>query len=230
VSFKWLSIEVSYNGDVRNLTPERPLKMRITTRIMVGAGAAALLAAGAPAVANAATPPVPGTVPGTVVSVIPSSHSSFDTWGPYSSSDGKAKAQGKVVVQKESHRQWYWKTEYKVFKVCKWYKGDRKCHWVKKPYKKHVWKWVHQYNYTVSSTLKNYKWWGDPRYRCAWETFRIVNFNGSTSYKSFKNCGKSTASYSFSGTNAKDIDVKVGRGTSSEPKGYRSGWQSVYSA
>jgi hypothetical protein len=206
--------------------------MRITTRIMVGAGAAALIAVGAPVAANAtvATPPVPGTVPGTVVSVIPHSPVSFDTWGPYSSSDGKAKAWGKVSVQKKSHKQWYWKTEYKVVKVCKWHDGEKKCRWVKKPYKKHAWKWVHEYNYTVSSTLKNSKWWGDPRYRCAWETFKVVNFNGSTSFKSFKNCGKSTASYSFSGTNVKEIDVRVSRGSFGSPKGYWSSWKSVYSA
>ncbi|MFC7639855.1 hypothetical protein ACFQX6_01435 [Streptosporangium lutulentum] len=158
------------------------------------------------------------------------SSSSYDTWGSYFSSDGKARAQGKVIVKKTSQKQWYWKTEYKVVKECKWHKGDKKCHWVKKPYKKHVWKWVHEYNYTVSSTLKNSKWWGDPRYRCAWETFRVVNFNGSSSYKSFKNCGKSTASYSFSGKNAKDIYVKVSRGSYGEPKGYHGSWKSIYSA
>ena len=57
-----------------------------------------------------------------------------------------------------------------------------------------------------------------------------MNFNGSTSFKSFKNCGKSTASYSFSGTNVKEIDVRVSRGSFGSPKGYWSSWKSVYSA
>jgi hypothetical protein len=203
--------------------------MRFATRIMVGAGAVALLAAAAPAADTAATAP---TSPEVLIQATTNTATApyfFDSWGPYFSGNGKAKAQGKVVVEKKSQKQWYWKRDFKVVKECKRHNGETKCRWVKKPYKKHVWKWVHEYHYTVASTLTNYKWSTSPRFRCAWETFRVVNFDGSSYLKSFKNCGKFPASYSFNGKNAEDIYVKVSRGDHGGPKGYSGSWKSVYS-
>lgn len=199
--------------------------MRFVSQILVGAAAATLLAMGAPVAANAAT----ATPVQTATTVTATAPYFFDTWGPYFSGDGKAEARGKVTVEKKSHRQWYWKKYFKVVKKCAWHHGQKKCAWVKQPYKKHVWKWVHEYHYTVNSQLTTHKWWGNPKHRCAWETFKVVSFDGSTSFKSFYNCHKSPKFFSFQGKNAQDIFVKVSRGNQSHANGYHSGWKSVYS-
>ncbi|MGC5016688.1 hypothetical protein ACLQ2R_38490 [Streptosporangium sp. DT93] len=195
--------------------------MRFVTRIMLGAGAATLLATGAPAMANAET-----AVP--VQTVTATTPYFADTWGPYTSGDERAEAEGKVTVEKKAAKHWYWKKYSKVVKKCTWHHGKKKCDWVKKWYKKHVWKWTHEYHYTVDSTLTNHKWWGKSRHSCAWETFKVVGFDGSTDFTSFKNCSKKPAHYSFDGKNAEHIYVKVSRGHHGHPNGYQSGWKPVY--
>ncbi|WP_189237121.1 hypothetical protein [Planomonospora parontospora] len=200
--------------------------MRFATRILVGAGAATLLAVGAPVAANAATPiENAATGPGGVSA----SPYFSDHWGPYASANHKAVAQGKVTVTKESKKQGYWKKYPKVVKKCVWKNGKKKCFWTKTWSKKWVWKWVHEYDYTVHGKLTNHKWWGNPKYRCSWATFKVEGFDGSTSFKSFKNCGKPAKFYSFSGEGAQEISVKVSRGNHFGPKGYFSGWENVYS-
>ncbi|GIH93682.1 hypothetical protein ACFFMN_21315 [Planobispora siamensis] len=196
--------------------------MRFVTRILAGAGVAALLAIGAPVAANAATAPAATTSTATD----PYFH---DSWGPYFSSNHKSEAEGEVTVHKKSYKQWYWKKYYKVVKKCWWKDGKKHCKWVKTWHKKKVWKWAHEYPFTVDSKLTNHKWWGKHRFSCAWETFKVVNFDDSVYYKSFKNCDKHSKYYSFSGKDAKSISVQVSRGNHHEPKGYFGGWQHVYS-
>ncbi|MBG0817649.1 hypothetical protein [Planomonospora sp. ID82291] len=202
--------------------------MRFATRILVGTGAAALLALGAPVAAsadpieNAATGP--GGAGGHSASPYFSGH-----WGPYASANHKAVAAGKVTVTKESKKQGYWKKYPKVVKKCWWKDGHKKCAWIKTWHKKWVGKWVHEYDYTVHGKLTNHKWWGHPKYRCSWATFKVHGFDGSTSFKSFKNCGKPAKFYSFSGEGAQEISVKVSRGDHGGPRGYFGGWESVYS-
>ncbi|GAA3138824.1 hypothetical protein GCM10010466_32320 [Planomonospora alba] len=199
--------------------------MRIATRILVGAGAATLLAVGAPVAASASAAEPVNTH---TTSPAGASSSSFDHWGPYFSGDHKAKASGTVKVHKKSEKKGYWKKYPVTVKKCWWKDGKKKCSWIKTWKKKWVWKWEHTYHYTVNSKLTNYKWWGDPKYRCAWETFRIVGFDGSVSFESARNCGKGTEYHSFSGENAEAIYVKVGRGNHHGPKGY-AGWHEIYS-
>lgn len=199
--------------------------MRFASRILLGAGVAALLTTATPAMASAAT-----VTPVQTVATTTSADPYFaDSWGPYYSGDKKAEAEGKVAVEKKSEKHWYWKKYSKIVKKCTWYKGEKKCKWVKQWFKKRAWKWETEYHYTVASKLTNHKWWSKPKHFCAWETFKVVGFDGSTTFKSFKNCSKKPGFYSFSGTDAEHIYVKVSRGNHGHPNGYQSGWESVYS-
>ncbi|GIH73784.1 hypothetical protein [Planobispora longispora] len=201
--------------------------MRFVTRFLVGAGVATLLAMGAPVAANASTATPATPVQATSTATTPVVF--HDTWGPYSSSNHKAEAKGEVTVHKKSYKQWYWKKYSKWVKKCKWVNGHKKCKWVKIVVKKKVWKWVHEYPFTVDSKLINHKWWGKWKFHCAWETFKIVKFDNSTHFVSFKNCTQHAKFYTFHGKDAKAIYVQVSRGNPHGPKGYFGGWQSVYS-
>ncbi|MBB5077630.1 hypothetical protein [Nonomuraea endophytica] len=194
--------------------------MRFVSRILIGAAAATMVAVAAPAVASAAT----ATAPATSSTASPY----FDAdWGPYFSSDHKSKAEGHVSVDKKAYKFWYWKTFHVKKQVCwKDKHGNKHCKWVVEKVKKKVWKWKHDYFYTVDSTLTNTKWWGGKK--CAWETFKVVGMDGSTSFKNFRNCTKNPKHYSFSGKNAAHIYVDVSRGGFFGPKSHHSGWQPVY--
>ncbi|WP_431900118.1 hypothetical protein [Nonomuraea sp. bgisy101] len=195
--------------------------MRFVSRILTGAVIAIAVAVGAPVAAGAATTAT-ATATGTGTGT---------GWGAYHSSDHRAEASGHVSVTKKSYKVWHWETFYKKVLVCwKDKHGNKHCVWKKKPFKKKVWTWKHDYFYSVDSTLTNHKWWGKQKYVCAWETFKVVNFDGSTYFKSFKNCGKHDADYSFGGKNAKHIYVDVSRGAHGGPSGFHSGWQDVYHA
>ncbi|MEU8249247.1 hypothetical protein [Nonomuraea sp. NPDC048916] len=202
--------------------------MRLVSRILIGAAAAAsMVAVGAPVAANAATTSAANATTATA----PTSSPYFeDDWGPYFSSDHKAKAEGHVTVDKQAYKHWYWKTYVVKHKVCKAGKsGDKKvCKVVFKKHKKRAWVWKHRYVFTVDSTLYNNKWWGNKK--CAWETFKVVNHDGHAYFKSFRNCEKFPAHYSFSGKDAAHIYVDVSRGHFGGPSGHHSGWKDVYHA
>lgn len=196
--------------------------MRFITRILVGVAAAgALLAGGLTGTASAATP------------------GGFqDAWGVYSSADGKAEAAGKVVVKKKAHKKGYWKKYPKTYEKCWWVKKKKHGKWVKtkvcktvtKWEKKWVWKWVYTYDYSVYGKLVNKKSWGPKKYQCAWATFKVQEFDGDTYFKSFNKCHKGAKGFAFEGKDAKHIWVQVARGDFHKPKGFHSGWESVYHA
>ncbi|MEV0595407.1 hypothetical protein [Nonomuraea cavernae] len=199
--------------------------MRLVSRILIGvAAAASMVALGAPVAANAAT------TSATSATTATSSSYYEDDWGPYFSSDHEARARGHVSVDKQPYKHWYWKTHVVKHKVCKDGKSGHKkvCKVVYKKHKKHAWVWKHRYVFTVDSTLRNHKWWGGKK--CAWETFKVVGHDGHTYFKSFRNCEKFPAHYSFSGKDAAHIYVKVSRGHFGGPTGYHSGWKDVYHA
>ncbi|MEV0623803.1 hypothetical protein AB0I81_61530 [Nonomuraea sp. NPDC050404] len=186
--------------------------MRFVSRILLGVTAAALVAIGAPVAANASV-----------------TSAASAAWGPYFSGDHKARAHGHVSVDKKPFKHWYWKTEIvKVEKCRKDHKGDRHCKVVLEKVKKKVWEWRFDHFYTVHSTLANHKWWG--KKKCAWETFKVVNHDGSAYFKSFRNCGKHARHFAFHGKNAAHIYVNVSRGDRFRPTGHHSGWQDVYHA
>ncbi|WP_327085223.1 hypothetical protein OIE66_22995 [Nonomuraea sp. NBC_01738] len=190
--------------------------MRFVARILIGVTAAALTAVVAgPAVASAST-----------AAGATSPHYSAD-WGPYYSTNHQSTAEGHVTVEKQPYKFWYWKTFFVKKKICwKDKQGNTHCKWVTKKIKKKVWMWKYDYFYTVDSKLTNDKWWGGKK--CAWETFKVVDHKGFTSFKSFKNCTKYPQHYSFSGKNAAHIYVDVSRGNFYGPKSHHSGWQAVY--
>ncbi|MEU8356453.1 hypothetical protein AB0C27_10635 [Nonomuraea sp. NPDC048882] len=191
--------------------------MKFVSRILLGFTAAAVVAIGAPVAANAS-----------VTSATPAA-SSYDGWGPYFSADHKAKAYGHVSVDRKRFKHWYWKTDVVKKRECrKDHKGHRHCRWVEKTFKKKVWEWRFDHFYTVHSTLQNYKWWG--RNKCAWETFKVVNHDGSSYFRTFSQCGKHRGHFSFHGKNAAHIYVNVSRGGHHRPTGHYSGWKDVYHA
>ncbi|WP_336205105.1 hypothetical protein [Nonomuraea sp. LPB2021202275-12-8] len=193
--------------------------MRFAARILIGVAAATTVAIAAPVAANAS-----------VTSATSATPASYEAgWGSYYSSDHKAKAKGHVEVEEKKYKHWYWKTFWVKKKVCKYDEdGDKHCKWIPKKFKKHVWVWKTEHFYSVDSKLTNYKWWG--KNNCAWETFKIVNHDGSTYFKKFKNCHKFPKHYSFSGKDAAHIYVNVSRGKHFGPTGWYSGWQDVYHA
>ncbi|MFG1966507.1 hypothetical protein [Nonomuraea sp. NPDC049028] len=197
--------------------------MRFVSRILIGVAATTVVAIGAPAAATATT--VTTATPATT------SSSFYDaSWGPYFSSDHKAKAEGHVSVDKKRFKFWHWKTFFVKTKVCTFDKKTHKkhCEFVVKKIKKRVWEWRFSYFFTVDSTLTNYKWWGHNK--CAWETFKVVGSDGHASFKSFSTCGRHPAEFSFSGKDAAHIFVDVSRGNRHGPTGFHSGWQDVYHA
>jgi len=196
--------------------------MRFAARILIGIAAATTVAIAAPAAAGASVTTAPtGTT---------SASSSYEAdWGPYYSADHKAEAEGRVSVEQKKFKHWYWKTFWVKKKVCEHDEhGDKTCEWISKKVKKHVWEWKYTHFYTVHSKLSTDKWWG--RNKCAWETFKIVNHDGSSYFKKFKNCHKHPKHYAFSGKDAAHIYVNVSRGNRWTPKGWHSGWQDVYHA
>jgi hypothetical protein len=195
--------------------------MRFAARALIGAAAATALVALPAATANAATATAAAPAAAGASATTPF----HAEWGPFYTADDKGYAEGTVHVEKKSYKKWYWKYYTKPVKKCWWKHGEKKCTWVKKTFKKKVWKWAHDYHYTVDSTLYNTK---HHPYTCTWETFKIVNFHGHTAYKSYKNCYEHPAEYSFWGKNAKEIYVQVSRGDSNEPKGEHSAWEQIY--
>ena len=194
--------------------------MRFATRILIGVAAATSVAIAAPAAAGATTT--------TTATTAASATSSYDSWGAYDSSDGKASAKGSVVFHQKKYKDWYWKTFWVKKKVC-WEKdGDKKCKWVPKKVKKHVFEWKHVDTYTVHGNLFNKKWWG--KNDCAWATFKIVEHDGSTHFERYDNCHKFPKHFSFSGKDAEHITVKLSRGNEWSPKGWHSDWEDVYHA
>jgi hypothetical protein len=186
--------------------------MRFVTRVVAGIGSAALLAVAAPvASAQAAEAAAAPTA-----------------WGPYASSDGKAQASGTVTVTEKVKRVGYWKRWWTWEKKCSWRDGDRVCKKVKVWHKKWAHKRVRFEVFTVDSTLVSHKSHAR-KFRCAWETFRVVKKNGDRVLRSAKACGGS-AKLSFTVVNADKIWVDVSRGTFIEPKGKHSGWQAVHPA
>ncbi|GAA3547524.1 hypothetical protein GCM10022419_029720 [Nonomuraea rosea] len=192
--------------------------MHFAARVILGVTAATMVAVAAPVAADAtATPATSATT----------SHKTF--WGPYHSSDHKAAASGSVTVDQKRSKHWTWKWALVKKWVCKKdRKGDRHCKWVVKKVKKWTWEWRTDHFHTVHSTLTNDKWWG--KRKCAWETFKVVNKDGSAFFKSFANCSKRPKDFSLSGKNAAHIYVDVSRGDRHRPTGYHSGWKDVYVA
>ncbi|MFG3439511.1 hypothetical protein ACGF0J_19905 [Nonomuraea sp. NPDC047897] len=191
--------------------------MRIVSRILIGAAAATAVAVGAPVAAQAATST--GAQSG--------AQSGFEAdWGPYFSGDHRAKATGHVSVEKKPYKHWYWKTVVVKKKVCK--PGQKHCKIVIKKTKKRAWVWKHRDVFTVHSTLSSKKWWGGKK--CAWETFKVVEHDGDTYFRKFRNCTKFPAEFSFSGKDAAHILVKVSRGHFGGPTGQHSDWKDVYHA
>lgn len=190
--------------------------MRLVSRILIGVTAATMMSVAAPVAANAATAPASSAT-----------HYYQAGWGPYSSPSGKSKAEGQVTVDKKVVKVKVFVKKWKRVLVCKKDKhGKLICKKVWRLVKVPVWKTETHYPFKVDSTLHNYKWWG--KYGCAWETFKVVGFDGSTYYKSFRNCGKHPKSYSFTGKNAKHIFVDVSRGNPWRPKNDHSGYKDVY--
>ncbi|MFI7441753.1 hypothetical protein [Nonomuraea indica] len=190
--------------------------MRIVSRILIGAAAATAVAVGAPVAAHAATPA--------------GAQSAYEAdWGPYFSTDHRAKATGHVSVEKKPYKHWYWKTVVVKKRVCKPGKsGPAHCKIVITKTKKRAWVWKHHDVFTVHSKLFTDKWWGGRK--CAWETFKVVEHDGDTYVRKFRNCKKSPAEFSFSGKDAAHILVDVSRGHFGGPTGRHSGWKDVYHA
>ncbi|MFG1702140.1 hypothetical protein ACFLIM_03005 [Nonomuraea sp. M3C6] len=72
--------------------------MRFVSRILIGVAAATVVAIGAPVAANATATSAPSTT-----------HFYDADWGPYFSSDHKAKASGHVTVDQKRFKHWFWK-------------------------------------------------------------------------------------------------------------------------
>lgn len=193
--------------------------MRLVSRFLIGVTAATAVAVAAPVAASATTAPVTSATSA-------STHYYDSDWGPYYSANGKAKAAGHVTVDKEVVKVKVWVKKWKKVLVCKKVKGETVCKKAWRLVKVPVWKTQTHYPYKVHSTLYNAKWWS--KYGCAWETFKIVGFDGSTSYKSFRNCTKHPKSFSFTGKDAKHIFVNVSRGNPHGPKNHHSGYKDVY--
>ncbi|GIH23776.1 hypothetical protein Aph01nite_20860 [Acrocarpospora phusangensis] len=186
--------------------------MRMAVRVIAGIGSAAMFAVAAP-VASAQAAELTGAP---------------TTWGPYASSDGKAKASGTVTVAKKEKKVRYWKRWWTWERKCSWHEGDRVCKKVKVWHKKRAFKTVRYEVFTVDSTLVNYRVHAR-KFRCAWETFKVVKKDGDTDFRSAKACGGS-AKLSFTVVNADKIWVDVSRGNFHAPKGKHSGWKAVHPA
>ncbi|HEX4816778.1 MAG TPA: hypothetical protein VFV66_28895 [Nonomuraea sp.] len=194
--------------------------MRFVSRILLGVTAATVVAVAAPVAAGAAS-----------ATSATSATSSYDAaWGPYFSADHKAEASGHVSVEKKKDKHWYhtWVPVKKKLQCWTDKKGHKHCKWMVVKVKKHVWEWRYFDAFTVHSVLSNDKWWG--RNRCAWENFKIVYENGSTQFKSFRNCAKHKKEFTFHGKDAAHIYVDVSRGNRFGPTGRHSGWKDVYHA
>jgi hypothetical protein len=212
--------DVLLRGSQHTLHPEEPT-VRFVKRILIGFGAASALAIAAPAAATAATPANASATTYTV----------YDAdWGPYYSDDHKAKASGHVTVDKKKFKKWFWDKKWVTVTKCWKHEGKTFCKKDKKLKKVWTWKWDYKYSFKVDSTLKNHKWWGYGKFRCAWETFKVTKYNGFTYHKSFYNCKKHPADFSFFGKDAKLIEVQVSRGNKHHPKGHFGPWHTIYSA
>ncbi|MCG5217466.1 hypothetical protein [Streptosporangium sp. KLBMP 9127] len=196
--------------------------MRFATRILLGVAAATALAVAAPVAASADT-----TVSASAQALTDPTTTS---WGSYYSADHRAKANGEVSVEEKRHKKWYTKKYVKWEKKCWWKNGKKICKPVRKTHTVRKFKWVETDHFTVDSTLYNKKAWGSSRSRCSWETFKVVKFDGSVDFESFKNCQRRPVDHSFSGTDAERIQVQVSRGNSHRPTSRFGGWNTIYSA
>jgi hypothetical protein len=198
--------------------------MRVTTRILAGVGAAAALTAvSLPATANAAT-----GAPATTVVTAP--HIIVTPWGPYSSTDHRARAAGKVFVTDKVVKVPSWKRWWTWEKKCKFVDGHRFCKPVKVWHKKRVWKFEHHKQFTVQSTLWNFRSsnWHHKRLNCAWETFKVVSSNGRTFTRTYRNCSSHPETFTFKVHDVDRISVNVARGDHHRPFYAFSGWRPVY--
>jgi hypothetical protein len=190
--------------------------MRLFARIIAGLSLGAVVAVGLPAAANASTAP---TAASTATMPVTTS------WGPVFSSDHRAKAQGTVTVDQKVKKIVFWK---------KWWTWDNMHH--KVWHKKKIVKFVKIDVVTVKSTLWNFakhfgkfgKFHRFHRFRCAWETFKIVDKWGHVSFRSFYNCGKDPADFSFTKVDVAKVFVDVSRGNARHPQGRHSGFQLIY--
>jgi len=150
-------------------------------------------------------------------------------WGPIFSSDHRSKAQGTVTVEHKTKTVVFWK---------KWWTWDHKAH-KKVWHAKKIVKIIKFDVVTVKSTLWNFakhsgkwnkwnKWNKFHHFRCAWETFKIADKWGHVSFRSFYNCGKNGADFSFAKVDAAKVWVDVSRGNSRHPQGKHSGFVQIY--
>jgi len=192
--------------------------MRFVTRTLAGLGTAAVLAAGIAATA----------APANAATAAPAKPATTKTWGAYFSADGKAKAVGAYQVDFQKVKVGHWKTWYTWHKKCWTHDGKKFCKPVKKQHKKWVWKWETVKNYTVHSTLWNFKWqpakW---KHRCAWETFKVRHTDGKVTFHGFSNCHKGPRNFTFHAKNVDRIWVDVARGDHIRPLARHSGWRPV---
>ncbi|WP_084958543.1 hypothetical protein [Thermoactinospora rubra] len=193
--------------------------MRLVSRILIGATAATMVAVAAPGAATAAP----------ASTQTPPAHFHEADWGPYFSTNYKSKAFGHVTVDKQTVKVKVFKKKWKKVLACKKKDGKLVCKKVWRLVKVPVWIDKTVYPFKVDSTLANYKWWGK-RQPCAWETFKVVGFDGKTSYTSFRNCSKHPKHFSFTGKDAAHIFVNVSRGDFHKPRSHFSGWKDVYHA
>lgn len=196
--------------------------MRSINRILIGVGAASLLAVVAPTAAQAA-------VPAAATAQTAARPVYVAEWGPFFSFGNRAEARGRVAVEERKHRDWYWEREVVWEKRCHPHKGKRHCKPVKKVIKVKKWRWERTNHFTVTGTLKNHSQWRDRKHGCAWATFKVTRFDGDVSFETFRNCGKRPDSYRFDGRDAKLIQVKVTKGGKHRPH-HHGTWQTVYAA
>ncbi|SDR14040.1 hypothetical protein [Thermostaphylospora chromogena] len=198
--------------------------MRSVNRILIGVGAASLLAVAAPTAAQAAVPAAAETTAQTAVRPVYSAE-----WGPFFSFGRRAEARGRVEVEERKRRDWYWDREVVWEKKCHRRKGVRHCKPVKKVVKVKKWRWERTNRFTVTGVLENRSQWRDRKHGCAWATFKVTRFDGDVSYETFRNCGKRPDRYRFGGRDAKLIQVKVTKGGRHHPH-HQGTWQTVYAA
>ncbi|MEV5414328.1 hypothetical protein AB0K60_36515 [Thermopolyspora sp. NPDC052614] len=195
--------------------------MRFVTRMAAGLGTAAVLTAGVAATAGAANAATAGAP-------VKAQTSTTAEWGPYFSADHKAKAAGEVVVSYEKIKVGHWKTWYTWELKCWKHDGKKFCEKYKQPHKKWVFTWVTVKNYTVHSTLWNFKWYPTKwKQRCAWETFKVLHTDGKVTFHSFNNCHKGPQDFSFDVKHVDKIWVNVARGNHFKPVAQHSGWTEI---
>jgi hypothetical protein len=194
--------------------------MRFVTRTLAGLGTAAVLTAGIAATAGAANAATAGAPV--------KAQTDTTQWGPYFSGDHKAKSAGEVAVEFDKVKVGHWKKWYTWHVKCWKHDGKKFCEKYKKVHKKWVFTWVTVKNYTVNSTLWNFKWYPTHwKQRCAWETFKVLHTDGKVTFHTFSNCHKGPEDFTFEVKNVDKIWVNVARGNHFKPVAQHSGWQSI---